>query len=1052
MTALTEFFGKLRRGVLPQSRLRGPVRPASIRPPHRRSILFESLEPRLLLSADLAPDVAGNLQAGLNQFRDWTAALVSYEQLGLQLPVVSIDLGSAADMSGWLQSKLLDPVQTYLAGAGPRTTDGLVGALAGVAGLSAVSGDLYGNEIRFDLVLDASRTLSGIDLSIPQTAGGMAITASGGALDLTASMHLDFAFGFDLTPGLSVDDAFFLRFDSFVVSGDIHASNLSFDVSLGFLGASVAGGSVDLDADLQVQIANPDADAAGYVTMGELQGTTLQNLVTLDGTSSSVSANLPITIAELGSFNPGSVQVAITGNPFTGVAVNLTGANAAEISNFGRLTPFAVTATMNRIAQWLSDVGNSSSVFGQDVPFAGLNPAGSGNTQIKDLLDFSTALKEVVNNFLEAAPGVPDFNNAQEFATRLSTLLGLTPSAISAGYNTSTNQLTFFFRLEHTFANLTTPLNLNLNLAPLGGLNTTSTLEAGADGRLQFTLGFDLSPFEAFVLGNLLLPANGVLSANALFQVAVNGAAPVAVTVNRQLGNTNRNQLVANVNTALMDAGVTNVTASLVSNKLQFKASGDMFGASVSVFVSDPLTNTAKTELGLNEIMADTATAVSRAFLRDIQLGGDVHVSATDIDASANFGFIGVDIVDGTATAEASVLAKIRNPSAPSAPVRVGDFFTSLTNLGTWAQLTTSGTASVNLPVQVQGGILELGADPRVVVSMSNVFNPSTLSVTFPDLTALTNYKNLDIDDVLAGLNQFVSYLGSVEGFSFLNLDLPVIDKSVSDLLSFIPSLTGDIADLQTLGAPNLQALEARIEQAFGLAPSDLTMVFTDSDLRFALHLSESLPAEFQNLHVNLDLAKLAGYVGGGVPNLAGVGNLIDVGGSADLSVTGSAVMDLIWGFDFANPTNPRAYIHDDSTIGLELKVTGSNLDFDAAIGPLGLFIRDGVVDVSDGVAPAAFGVAFKPATGDRWFSNQWSTSILTTSLSGHASATLPVYFPLESNFAGDIALNIGSLANIGGTTTLTAPNLAAEIDRLHRPVQRHGQPDPGHRSGAGGH
>ena len=93
-----------------------------------------------------------------------------------------------------------------------------------------------------------------------------------------------------------------------------------------------------------------------------------------------------------------------------------------------------------------------------------------------------------------------------------------------------------------------------------------------------------------------MLPANGVLSADAVFQVALNGAAPVAVTVARQAGNTTRAQLITNINTALTSAGLTGVSATLVSNKLQFKAAGDMFGASISVFVSNPLTNTAKTE------------------------------------------------------------------------------------------------------------------------------------------------------------------------------------------------------------------------------------------------------------------------------------------------------------------------------------------------------------------------------------------------------------------------------------------------------------------------
>ena len=65
---------------------------------------------------------------------------------------------------------------------------------------------------------------------------------------------------------------------------------------MGFLGANVANGSLNLDADLQVQLANPDADAAGVLTLGELQGTSLSTLVTLNGAAATVNASLPITI------------------------------------------------------------------------------------------------------------------------------------------------------------------------------------------------------------------------------------------------------------------------------------------------------------------------------------------------------------------------------------------------------------------------------------------------------------------------------------------------------------------------------------------------------------------------------------------------------------------------------------------------------------------------------------------------------------------------------------------------------------------------------------
>jgi hypothetical protein len=992
-------------------------------PPFRKKILFESLEPRLLLSADLAPDVASTLSSGVDQFRDWAATLAAHEQFAQQLPVVNTSLGDAVDLSGWLQTRFVDPVQAYLGGSGPKTTDGLVAALAERQGVSAVTGDQYGNVVRFDLVLDASRTLEDVSLSIPATADGMPVTSEAGVFDLTGSLQLNFSFGVDLTPGLSVDDAFFVKFNTFAVKGDIQANAIDFDVSVGFLGATVNQGSINLNADLRVQVGNPDGDAAGHVTLAELYGTDLGNLVSFDTSLASVAAQLPIRVAGLGSFNPGSVQIVLGGDPFTDVTVSITGNDAAEVANFGRLTPFAVTSALQRVAIWLDDIGTSSSMLAQDVPFA-------SDLKYKDILDFSTALTETVNREL-AIDGVPVFDNAQEFSSLLASLLGVPPAAVAANYNATTNQLTFFLRLDETFETVATPVSFGFDLGPLGDLTSDSMLTVGADGRLQFTLGFDLSPFESVISGLKDLPANGVLSADATFLVSVNAAEPVAVTVQRNAANTSRAQLIANVNAALANAGLGEVTASLVANRLQFKVAGDLYGASLTIYVTDPATNTAGTQLGLNEIMANSATQVNRAFVRDLQLTGNARIAANDIDASGNFGFVGVDIVDGTLSADATVQVQVRDPAAPSAPIRVGQFFTALNEIDNWAQINTQGALTATLPVQVQGGVLGLGLLPRADVSMANVFDPATLNVAFQGMEALTNYQNVDLQDVLAALNQFVSYLASVEQFSFLGIDLPVIDRSVAELLSFIPGLEQDIAKLSDLGAANLQELETRIEEAFGVGPNALVMTFADNDLRFALNLTESLPAAYQNLKVNLDLAQLAGYVPGGVANLAGVGNLIDVAGDGSLAVTGSAQLNLVFGFDLTNPTLPRAYLEDDTGMSLLLRVAGNNLNFDAAVGPLGLFIRNGTVLIGNAAGPAAFTVGLKPVAGGRYYDSQWNTSILDVGLVGQASAVLPVFFPQVTNYAGDIVLTVGSLADLAGTTSLSAPDLAAEIGSI---------------------
>ena len=149
------------RAVVPDGRTSRRSPPT---PPFKRKPLFESLEQRLLLSADISAVAGDELVDGLAELKDWAAELQQYAALSQALPVVASDgvspvsIGAAVDLANLFEQKLFNPVQAYLAGGGTKTTDGLVAALDGVAGIASVSGDQYGDSLRFDLVLDVTGT------------------------------------------------------------------------------------------------------------------------------------------------------------------------------------------------------------------------------------------------------------------------------------------------------------------------------------------------------------------------------------------------------------------------------------------------------------------------------------------------------------------------------------------------------------------------------------------------------------------------------------------------------------------------------------------------------------------------------------------------------------------------------------------------------------------------------------------------------------------------------------------------------------------------------
>jgi hypothetical protein len=888
------------------------------RPPFRRKrALFEPLESRLLLSADLNPANEALLSNGLQQLKDWSQGLGAVGELAHKLPGVNTDLGTALDLPALLQSKIVSPIQSYLAQGGTQNTDGIVAALSGIIGVEDVTAFTSGDEIRFDLVLDDTKLLSDLPFVVSATSNGIGLTAdANGTLDFQIDLDLDFSFGLDLSDGLAPEERFFIEVDDFKIGGSTAGQNLNFGLAVGFLGAQVQNGTFNLNAVIDVDILNPDADAKGHITLSELLGTTIGGLVDPNVTASTIAGNLPVSVQALGGYTAGNAAVAISGNPLATPTVAVTGAGAEDILNFGRVQPEGVLQVLNQVAAWLNGL-RSSEAFEGTVPFANTKTFG-------EVLRYAESMTATLIDQLVDADGIATFATAQTFATRLSQLLGLPENAINASYNASTNQLTFFLRLQSSFAAANDAVKFNLNLAPLTGIGVqaTSTLSIDASGSAQFVLGFDLSPYVAILVGDDVLPANGVLSADATLKVSLGQAAYVDVLIARDTTNTTRTNLIADINAAFTAAGLTGITASLDANRLRLTHNGGFTGAFMSVLVPNVATNTAHTELRLKAANSAVDSLTKKAFLRDVRVTGTANATAADIDAAANFGFFGVGIQNGTASANATIDVQFRKGGNNATPMRFSDLFEGLSNIPQWTSISSTGTLNATLPIAVTGNVIALPGAPRVQVSMTNVFQPGTLSVTFPDLQPLLNYQNLDFGDVTTAFGQLVTYLSTIDGFSFLNLDLPLIDKSVSDLVSFVSKFGSAKAALEASGAQTIQALEAQIESAFGISPSALTVIFANQSIEFDLDLATAFA---DNLALDLDLGTFAGYTSTDGSNLNGVGDLLDVGGSGDFAVTAAANLNLIFGFDLSNIATPRAYIRDDSNIALSARATGSS-------------------------------------------------------------------------------------------------------------------------------
>ena len=159
------------------------------------------------------PDILANpkqaILEGLTALGNWANSLDAFDKIALNLPIIGRNLGQMLDMGGILLSYLRDPVNNYFSTDATPTTDELLVALQNldttVGGLSITVADgtvtgglLGGNEFRFNLVFQASRTVTGIPINLGPNGSGPNLkvpAAASATVDADLSLNFNFAFG-----------------------------------------------------------------------------------------------------------------------------------------------------------------------------------------------------------------------------------------------------------------------------------------------------------------------------------------------------------------------------------------------------------------------------------------------------------------------------------------------------------------------------------------------------------------------------------------------------------------------------------------------------------------------------------------------------------------------------------------------------------------------------------------------------------------------------------------------------------------------------------------
>src|SRR5262249_106580 len=133
-----------------------------------------------------------------------------------------------------------------------------------------------------------------------------------------------------------------------------------------------------------------------------------------------------------------------------------------------------------------------------------------------------------------------------------------------------------------------------------------------------------------------------------------------------------------------------------------------------------------------------------------------------------------------------------------------------------------------------------------------------------------------------------------------------------------------------------------------------------------------------------------------------------------------------------------QIFVFDTTGVDGSLNIAGSNLTFRAAVGPLGVFITGGTLDLHGTLTG---GKLFKAGLGgsnfvngrlkisDIDFSEDFSAMV-----GGHAEVHLPVYFPTDSIKAGTVHF-LADLAFDSGTGEVTATAMPTATDKDGNPI-----------------
>ena len=261
-----------------------------------------------------------------------------------------------------------------------------------------------------------------------------------------------------------------------------------------------------------------------------MQSTAVAELIVTNGVSGPFTTSWPVSVVTPAGHSqwitldaPTSIDTAFT--IYDPVAIE-SGDSTISVEMVGgetlqAFTRFSPDHLLTAIEQTAGFCGSLRAVGFRDQTFSAPFLAG---IDLTDTVEIGTPIRDLLLNALTSPEGTPTFDTLQEFVDQASAALGLTFWQLNPRFDPVAEQLSFRFDVSD-FALPTRdeayPLDVTADTKSIVGSGNLHV--APVVDQLGYDISIDIGKYTAEIIGNVPLPADGVLTSDAEFTFTANG-------------------------------------------------------------------------------------------------------------------------------------------------------------------------------------------------------------------------------------------------------------------------------------------------------------------------------------------------------------------------------------------------------------------------------------------------------------------------------------------------------------------------------------------------